>query len=318
MVALAPKHLPAWQPFVASQQLSAPQPSMTLASVGLLSGQPITATLALAPVGSGLTFVWSDGLTLPATLAHIIDTRRGTTLGLADPATGKVRPLAIVEHYLAATCLAQLDDITLTLPASATELPLLDGSAWVWYQALLTLRQAAGMPPPLLNPSLTHTLTHALSLADVTTLPLQEGVSLSLSPHDSGFKGSYTLNYPDTPALNGTTGHWQVGDDPNLLVASQTFGHVAELPALQAKGYALGVSAENTLGLLDNGEFTRPLRHASEPHLHKLLDFMGDFRLTGINPLNVAMQVQAVAAGHSTHIALAQHAVQTHALRPLP
>jgi UDP-3-O-acyl-N-acetylglucosamine deacetylase len=155
-------------------------------------------------------------------------------------------------------------------------------------------------------------------LADVPNLAPQQGVALGLTPHPSGFKGSYTLHYPDTPALNGTTGYWQVGDDPALLLASQTFGHVAELPALQAKGYALGVSADNTLGLLGNGEFTRPLRHASEPHLHKLLDFIGDFRLTGVNPLNVAMQVQAIAAGHSTHIALAQHAVQTNALRPLP
>lgn len=318
MVTLAPSQLPPWQPFVASQQLSAPQPSITLTSVGLLTGQPLTATLTLAPAGSGLTFVWADGLTLPASLAHVIDTRRGTTLGITDPAMGNIRPLAIVEHYLAATCLAQLDDITLTLPTTARELPLLEGSAWVWYQALLALRHAVGMPPPQLNPTPTHQFAHALSLADVPNLAHQQGVSLRLTPHAQGFKGSYTLHYPDTPALNGTTGHWQVANDPALLLASQTFGHVAELPALQAKGYALGVSADNTLGLLGNGEFTRPLRHPHEPHLHKLLDFIGDFRLTGVNPLRVGMAVEAVAAGHSTHIALAQHAIETKALRILP
>ena len=70
-------------------------------------------------------------------------------------------------------------------------------------------------------------------------------------------------------------------------------------------GFAQGVNIENTLGLQDEG-YTSPLKSENEPVKHKILDLIGDFYLTGVNPLNMKCQILVKEAGHAVHIKTAK------------
>ena len=70
-------------------------------------------------------------------------------------------------------------------------------------------------------------------------------------------------------------------------------------------GFAQGVNIENTLGLQDEG-YTSPLRSENEPIKHKILDLIGDFYLTGVNPLNMKCQILVKEAGHAVHVKTAK------------
>ena len=70
-------------------------------------------------------------------------------------------------------------------------------------------------------------------------------------------------------------------------------------------GFAQGVTVENTVGLTDEG-YTTELRSDKEPVKHKMLDLIGDFRLTGGSPLNMKCQSLAKEAGHAVHVKVAK------------
>ena len=71
-------------------------------------------------------------------------------------------------------------------------------------------------------------------------------------------------------------------------------------------GFAQGVTQENTVGMLDDGDYTTELRSEYEPVKHKILDLLGDFYLTGVNPLYLKAQILAKEAGHAVHIKVAK------------
>jgi UDP-3-O-[3-hydroxymyristoyl] N-acetylglucosamine deacetylase len=117
------------------------------------------------------------------------------------------------------------------------------------------------------------------------------------------FNVSYSVNF-NHPELN----HRWVSleqDKLNEIVQARTFGYLKELEMLQAAGYARGVSIENTVGLTDDG-YTTELYSQYEPAKHKILDLIGDFYLTGFNPLDLKAEVIAKEAGHAVHVSVAK------------
>ncbi|MFM7389898.1 MAG: UDP-3-O-acyl-N-acetylglucosamine deacetylase [Vampirovibrionales bacterium] len=272
--------------------------SVTLQSKGLLTGKHVQATLRLpASTGQGVVFI-INGQRLPATLANVADAQRGITL--LEPTTRT--PLSIVEHLLAAVSLSGQHDLDVLLcDATApdallthAELPLLDGSAWPWFEAIRACFGVKAVVP-------------RYRITKRCWLPLGGRKWILAEPFE-GLKLTYALNYPHE-ALKQTWGVWQhttLEDEANLyaLLGSATFGEVAELPALQAKGMALGVDATNTVGLLeDNVGFTRPLHHVAELHHHKSVDFMGDCFLAG---KNLSHYQGAFTCLYTGHLAFAQ------------
>ncbi|MDQ3396380.1 MAG: UDP-3-O-acyl-N-acetylglucosamine deacetylase, partial [Deinococcota bacterium] len=87
--------------------------------------------------GEGEVRFLVGGVSIPARIAYVTDTNRCTTLG-KDGAR-----LALVEHLLAALHIRGWWR-GLTIEASAPELPILDGSAQGWLEAVTAL----GAPPP--------------------------------------------------------------------------------------------------------------------------------------------------------------------------
>ena len=71
-------------------------------------------------------------------------------------------------------------------------------------------------------------------------------------------------------------------------------------------GFAKGVSIDNTVGLMDDGSYSAPLRSPKEPIKHKILDLIGDFYLTGVSILDMKAQILVKEAGHTVHVKVAQ------------
>lgn len=273
--------------------------NMRVEGHGLITGQPVVCTLSLGEAGSGVVFI-VNGHEMKASDALAVHTERGVTL----KALHSEQTLSIVEHFLGAVSLLGLRDLQVSV-TGAPELPILDGSAEGWLSVLKQLQQQALLkqdkPEKLKQSELSgavyyeHSLLQAGSTAVMFALPAPS------------FRLTYSINFPH-PLTQQRFASWDSEhDEVDLLLKARTFGFVRDLPALQAKGMALGANASNTLGLQDNGGTSSPLRFADELVYHKMLDLVGDFKLCGLEALQLKAHVYAIEAGHGAHIAFARH-----------
>jgi UDP-3-O-[3-hydroxymyristoyl] N-acetylglucosamine deacetylase len=261
--------------------------------IGLITGLPVTATLkAPKALGQGIMF-YRHGHTNPimANVSSIASTDRSVTLANAQGQT-----LSIVEHFLAACALQGITDLTVHLDGDAPELPILDGSAQPWFEALAPFAtpNAVAMAPDITLPA---PIVIQSSKGSIVAVPADE------------FLVHYAVDFPH-PALTRRFVRWQPQatstDNPLDILRARTFGSVAELPALQARGLAMGANETNTLGLTPDGGFTDTLRFDDEPIKHKIVDLLGDLMLTGVNPLRLKAHIMVYKGGHTLHTQLAK------------
>jgi UDP-3-O-[3-hydroxymyristoyl] N-acetylglucosamine deacetylase len=183
-----------------------------------------------------------------------VDTTRCTVLG-----AGEVR-LMTVEHLLAALFIRGIWEGVL-LEVAGPEVPILDGSAREWLEALKDFPVSQPEPRPLEAP-----------------LQLEEGRSSVLAQPAKGFSLLVTIAFPH-PKI----GYQAVECPPTALAElapARTFGFLNELEALRSQGLIKGASPQNALVFSDT-ETLNPLRMLREPVLHKALDFLGDLYLAG-------------------------------------
>lgn len=255
---------------------------------GLITNQPVTVQVMPGEPGSGVVF-WANGAQIPASPQAVVSTDRGVTL--ASP-TGQA--LSIVEHFLSAVAMLGLSDLEVHV-TGAPEMPLLDGSALEWVEALRPL---------------------AKNLSEKTEITLKQPVlfapkdnpqlSLWAIPAET-LKITYLVDFPH-PALQNRWVSWSPsqGDWLTEIAPARTFGFVSELPLLQARGLAMGVTAQNTLGLTDDGGFTSDLRMPDEALRHKVLDLIGDLMLCGVPVSRVKSHIGVQWGGHQAHLAFGQ------------
>ncbi len=262
--------------------------ALKISGTGLITGLPVNVSIQQGEVGDGIVFDLGDGVEIPALLETVVNADRGVTLGHPSGKT-----LSIVEHFLCACSLMGLSNLRVRVEG-APELPLLDGSAAPWLDAMTQHFQktpSKSLPDLILPQALFYEHNETTCLY---ALP------------SSHFKITYSVNFPH-PGLEKTFEHWDsLSDKPTQLAPARTFGFVRELPILQAQGLAKGVSLENTLGLTDEGGYTAPLRFENEPVKHKMLDLIGDLTLMGFNPMRIKAHIYAFNAGHSSHTAFAK------------
>lgn len=218
-----------------------------------------------------------SGAVVPADLEHVVGAKRATSLG-ADGAT-----VHLVEHLLAALRIAGFHSGVL-IETSADELPILDGSAAPWAEAVAELGAPPAAPAPILVRSESRV---RVGDATATVLPGAERLS-------------YAIRF-DHPAIGAQA--WDGGPEEYAeLLAARTFGFARDWEALKAAGLALGASEEHAIVFAMAGP-TRPLRHALEPVRHKALDAVGDLALLG-RP--VAGRILIDRGSHALHHALAR------------
>lgn len=262
----------------------------TLAGTGLITGKPVEVHLRPMPAGTGIVFDVA-GTRIPAQPSYVINTDRGVTLA----AEGKT--LSLVEHFLSACAMVGATDLCLRV-SGAPELPILDGSALPWVQFL-----QAHVP---VNSVAFESEILDLQAPVVYSDPGDPQIHLTAFPADR-LEITYLVDF-DHPDLRRRWWTWQESQGSLIaaIAPARTFGFVSELPALQARGLALGVSLDNTLGLTETGDCTTPLRMPDEPIRHKILDLIGDLMLCGIPIHRLKARLVVFCAGHGSHLAFGQ------------
>jgi UDP-3-O-[3-hydroxymyristoyl] N-acetylglucosamine deacetylase len=212
---------------------------------------------------------------------QVCDTRLCTALQLGD------RRLATVEHLLAA--LAGTGVSQAELWVEGDEIPLLDGSALPWVEAIAEagLRPLGPRRPP------------ALPEAPIT---LRQGLAFALLMPAERLHVSAAVDYPQAAIGRQLFG---LELSPAAFVAevapARTFGFREQVEQLRQAGLIRGGALDNAL-VCDGARWLNPpLRFPDEPVRHKLLDLIGDLALVGLPQA----QVFAYRGSHGLHTALA-------------
>ncbi|NDG75456.1 MAG: UDP-3-O-acyl-N-acetylglucosamine deacetylase [Synechococcaceae bacterium WB8_1B_136] len=262
--------------------------------VGLHSGA--AARVRLEPSDQpGFRLGWLDAPGIePLVLAphQVCDTQLCTALQLDQ------RRLATVEHLLAA--LAGVGLTAITILVEGHEIPLLDGSAQPWVEAIAAVGlQGLGDRPA------------AVPLAAPITL--QQGVSFATALPSDRLRLAAAIEFPQ-PAIGRQLFSLELTPQTFVqeIAPARTFGFKDQVDQLLAAGLIKGGALDNALVCDGDTWLNPPLRFADEPVRHKLLDLLGDLALAGLPQA----QVFAFRGSHGLHTALA--AALASPLRPLP
>ena len=239
--------------------------------------------------GEGRYFVRIDLPEQPVIPARV-EAVRQTTLSteLADD-TASVRT---VEHLLAALAGSGIRDACIEIDGS--EVPLLDGSAKEWIEAIaqaeMMVEAAAIAPDP------------AFVLSEA--IWIRQGDAFVAALPSSELRFTYGIDFAYT-AIGNQWYSWNpaVESFAEAIAPARTFGFADQIEQLQQAGLIRGGSLDNALVCSDRGWLNPPLRFANEPVRHKLLDLVGDLSLLGSFP---QAHFLAYKASHKLHVELAQ------------
>lgn len=267
----------------------------TLQGVGLFTAKPASLTIHPAKPGAGLRFQ----LAHEEALAHIASLSsspihhafaslppRCTCLALPSGQIGTV------EHLLSALTALGVTDALITLDAN--EVPILDGSALPFVQAILD----AG-----------------LSTLEQTIKPLfpprpfrieGDDASAYIEIHpDPSPSYRYDLDYGASSPIPRSSATWSADPDDYAanIAPARTFCLEREAIAMRQLGLFTHLTPTDMLVIGPRGPIDNTLRFPDEPARHKLLDLIGDLALVG-RP--IAARIHAVRSGHALNHAAAR------------
>ena len=289
---------------IASESQIQPEYQRTLSNgaiaqgIGLHLGQQTTVRLLPAEVDEGRYFVrtdlshsLSDSTRIEATVAQVIATQLSTELGV-----GKAQ-VRTVEHLLSALIALDIDNVRIEI--DGPELPLLDGSALGWIEAILRGGDAAD--------ALHYSRQSALKKR---RQPVQEIVAVRSGDAwvtaypDDNLRFSYGIDF-DLAAIGNQWHSWSPAQASFVdeVAPARTFGLAHQIDYLRSQGLIKGGSLDNALVCGQAGWLNPPLRFKNEPARHKLLDLLGDLSLLGDIP---SAHYVAYKASHALHVELAK------------
>lgn len=257
--------------------------SVTIKGVGLHTGKKCQAIFHPAPDNHGIKFMRIDlpnRPILPATIDHVVDIVRGTTLGIGDDR------VYTIEHLLSAANGFGLDNLLVELDEN--EPPVGDGSAKIFADAFLS----AGIVEQHADKQFFTVQSPIEYVSNLTTLRLE--------PYDKlEIHCEVDYNHPMIRA--------QKYIFPNSapyasdIAPARTFCFDYEIEALKKTGLAKGGSLDNAIVIGPGGIYNpgQSLRFDNEFVRHKILDLMGDLMLIGRPLLG---RVTAIRCGHGHNI----------------
>ena len=250
--------------------------------VGLHTGDKVAITLRPAAPDTGIVFRRVDlehPVEIKALPHHVQDTRLSSTLDVDG-----VR-VATVEHLMSALAGLGIDNVYVDL--SASELPILDGSAGPF----VFLLQSAGIVE---QPALKKFIRIK------KPVEVHEGGKWVRFEPYNGFKIEFSIDF-DHPVIEHTGKSVSIDFASNSYIReisrARTFGFMHEVEALRNMGLARGGSLDNAV-VLDEYRILNSdgLRYEDEFVKHKVLDAIGDLYILG-HPLIGAFS--AYKSGHA-------------------
>lgn len=256
------------------------------AGTGLHSGVTTRIRVLPATAAEGRYFVRVDlpgTPKIPATVAAVRQTTLSTELA------NEGANVRTVEHLLAALAGSGIDNARIEIDGA--EVPLLDGSAQEWVEAIAQAGIIASPSVPL-SPSLSSPIWICEGDAFVAALPASET------------RFTYGIDFPYS-AIGNQWYSWQPAavSFTEAIAPARTFGFANQIEQLRQAGLIQGGSLDNALVCDESGWLNPPLRFVNEPVRHKLLDLIGDLSLLGQIP---QAHFLAYKASHHLHVRLAQ------------
>ncbi len=265
--------------------------------IGLHSGARVEVRLLPAEANTGRVFVRTDlpaAPTIAATIGAVSQTTLSTELQHGD---AKVRT---VEHLLATLQGLGVDNVRIEI--DGPEVPLLDGSAKEWAEAIARVG--------ILSQSVPKAPQHVL------TCPLwvHQGDAFVAALPSSELRFTYGIQF-DLPAIGIQWHSWLPAQEPfsSAIAPARTFALAHQIDQLRAAGLIRGGSLENALVCGPDGWINPPLRFSNEPARHKLLDLVGDLSLLGTLP---TAHFLAYKASHFLHTQLTRLLAQRECQSP--
>nr|BAJ87037.1 predicted protein [Hordeum vulgare subsp. vulgare]BAJ95331.1 predicted protein [Hordeum vulgare subsp. vulgare] len=290
-----------WKPTGRAQQTLAA--AVSRSGVGLHSGARATATLLPARAGEGRYFVVEgEG-----------EARVAAELGNAEPQSplcttlrsgSGVARVRTVEHLLSAMEALGVDNCRVEV-SGGDEIPLLDGSAQEWVEAirgagLCEADDIGGQKLEKLAPKIDEPVYLRKDDCFVAAFP-------SSQTHIT-----YGIDFPKAPAIGCQWFDTFLDADvySSKIAPARTFCIFEEVEKMRGAGLIRGGSLENAMVCsMTGGWLNPPLRFDDEPCRHKVLDLIGDFSLlaqNGSQGFPIA-HVVAYKAGHALHTSFLRH-----------
>ena len=259
-----------------------------MSGVGLHLGKKATVKVKPAQPGEGRYFVRIDlphAPIVPARIGAVGQTTLSTEL---QTEAAKVRT---VEHLLASLSAYGIDDARIEIDGE--EVPLLDGSAKNWCEAIATMGVVA-------HSSDKHHRT-GITLQEPIWIRESDSFVAALPAPETRFTCGIDFAYE---AIGNQWHSWNPAKEnfATEIAPARTFGFAEQIAQLQQAGLIQGGSLANALVCSDRGWLNPPLRFTNEPARHKLLDLVGDLSLLGQLPIAHTI---AYKASHKLHIQLA-------------
>ena len=268
--------------------------------VGLHTGKSCRVRVLPANAGDGRYFVRVDMPSqpiIPARVDLVSQTVLSTQLGKDKEC------VRTVEHLLAALAGMGVDNARIEI--DGPEVPLLDGSAKLWVEAIAHVGLVSQSVPRGQGERVCSPLKEPIWV--------YQGDSFVAAIPDNAPRFTYGIDF-DLPAIGNQWHTWSppqpVGEDEQSnctfreeIAPARTFGLADQIDSLRQQGLIKGGTLDNALVCGSEGWINPPLRFANEPVRHKILDLVGDLSLLGTFP---GAHFLAYKASHTLHIQLAQ------------
>ena len=255
--------------------------SFSLSGIGLHSGEQVSVTVRPAPVDSGRYFIY-DNVRISADTTVVSASQLSTEL--RQNGTG----VRTVEHLLAALFGMGVHNACIEL--DRPELPILDGSALPWVEAIAKVGITTQVDGEHLQP-LIESVTVRKGDSFVTAIPADT------------LRFTYGIEFP-SKAIGEQWFSWSpMITDFSKRFASEiaparTFTLAAYVDQARAAGLIKGGTLDNAIVCDSDRWVNPPLRFDNEPCRHKLLDLIGDLSLLGFLP---KAHILAYKASHNLH-----------------
>ena len=265
----------------------ATSPSLTsveLTGIGLHSGQQTTVKISSAAPGTGRVFVRTDLADSPV-IPAMVEAVNTTTL--STELKSGIASIRTVEHLLASLTALGVQDARIEI--DGIEVPLLDGSAKLWVEAI----QNAGLAAEML-----------IGAPVIEAIWIHQGDQFVAAIPSPELRFTYGIDF-DLKPIGNQWFSWQPSKESfaEAVAPARTFGLAHQIEQLQQAGLIKGGSLENALVCDQDRWINPPLRFADEPVRHKMLDLIGDLSLLGTMP---QAHFIAYKASHDLHTKLAQ------------
>ena len=297
---------------------------VSISGVGLHTGVECIATFKPADINTGIRFRRTDlkGCpTIPATIDHVGDISRGTSLSFNGT------QVYTVEHVLSAVSGLGLDNILIEI--SNKEPPVMDGSVRPFVDVLLE----AGMVEQSAKRQVL-VIDTPVSFSDPS-----RGIDIHILPAEE-FSITFMMDYRQLTIL-GTqlmSVHSMNEDFVDRIAPARTFCLLSEVAHLKEQGLAQGGSIDNAMVFVDrpiepsemdhlkrlfniDGELVagengllkgQELRFENEAVRHKIADLIGDLALLG---MPIRGHVVATRSGHASNVELVRKIKQIYSKR---